>query len=53
MGESFQKGDYVGGLERAVRRAGEELSRFFPCHGRNPNELSDQIGWDGEADRER
>lgn len=43
MAERFRGGDLIGGLSHGIRRAGEELKRYFPYQSDDENELSDDI----------
>ncbi len=43
MTAQFAKGNFFEGLKDAVLATGEELKKYFPINGENPNELSDEI----------
>jgi len=43
MKDRFLKGDYVGGLEHGILKAGLKLKDHFPYQSEDINELSDEI----------
>jgi uncharacterized membrane protein len=43
MQHHFSSGDFITGLERGITMAGEALQKYFPYHGADANELSDEI----------
>jgi uncharacterized membrane protein len=42
---SFKQGDHASGLERGIRKAGEQLKAHFPFDNNDKNELSDEISY--------
>jgi len=42
---AFLKGDYVGGLEQGILKAGQQLKAHFPYQTDDKNELSDEISF--------
>lgn len=42
----FRRDEYVPGLQRAIRLAGERLAEFFPYGREDVNELDDEIYFD-------
>jgi len=46
LSESFRRGDYTGGIIRAVEAIGEKLKHHFPWHEDDTNELPDDISYD-------
>lgn len=53
MSNSFRKGDFAGGLEAAVRKAGEKLKSFFPYSADDINEQPDEISFSGNTAEEK
>lgn len=47
MAAHFQRGDFVGGLEHGIARAGRILSESFPRGAADGNELPDDISESG------
>lgn len=45
MRSAFFKGDYVGGLEQGILKAGQQLKMHFPYQTDDKNELSDDISF--------
>ncbi len=45
MKSAFLKGDYVGGLEQGILKAGQQLKVHFPYQTDDKNELSDEISF--------
>ena len=45
MQNTFLKGDYVGGLEQGILKAGQQLKAHFPYQSDDKNELSDEISF--------
>ena len=45
MGEAFSKGDYAGGLSRAIKEAGDSLKKYFPYKSDDINEQPDEISF--------
>ena len=45
MVSAFLNGDYVGGLEQGVLKAGQQLKTHFPYQTDDINELSDEISF--------
>lgn len=45
MLNAFLKGDYVGGLEQGILKAGQQLKTHFPYQSDDINELSDDISF--------
>ncbi len=43
MQHHFTEGDFVSGLNKGIRMAGETLQKKFPCRKNDANELSDDI----------
>ena len=41
--KEFTKGNFHDGLRNAVLETGDELKKYFPIVGNNPNELSNEI----------
>jgi len=44
--EHFQKGDYAGGIIRAIDETGKQLKKYFPYQPDDVNELPDEISYD-------
>lgn len=42
---AFLKGDYAGGIEQGILKAGEQLKTHFPYQLDDKNELSDEISF--------
>ena len=45
MGEAFSRGDYSGGLSRAIKEAGSSLKKYFPYQSDDINEQPDEISF--------
>lgn len=45
MGEAFSKGDFTGGLVRAIKEAGDSLKKYFPYRSDDVNEQPDEISF--------
>ncbi len=45
MQSAFLTGDYVGGLEKGILKAGQQLKTHFPYQSDDINELSDEISF--------
>jgi len=45
MREAFLKGDFAGGLEQGILKAGQQLKTHFPYQDDDINELSDEISF--------
>ncbi|MBN1599872.1 MAG: TPM domain-containing protein [Bacteroidales bacterium] len=43
MSEHFKKGEFVQGLSKGIKMAGEQLKKHFPYQKDDINELSDEI----------
>ena len=43
----FQKGDFLLGLESAIRVCGQALEAHFPAAEGQGNELTDEVSWEG------
>lgn len=41
--QGFAEGKYYEALREGILETGKELKKFFPHHGNNPNELSNEV----------
>ena len=43
MTKHFKDGDIIGGIEKGIEKAGDELKKYFPYKDDDVNELSNEI----------
>jgi uncharacterized membrane protein len=48
--EHFKKGEFVTGIDEGIKKAGEQLSIFFPYQKDDINELPDSISYEVTGD---